>query len=100
MNRPLFKHELASWMEQPEVAAIVGGSDVRIADVCAGEGWSSVALARALPDASVLSMDVDAPSTATARRLAAEAGVAVEVRSEARRGGTGGVSPCRSRWSP
>lgn len=76
MNRPFFLHGLA-----PLLAASVPGLDARlragarVADVGCGEGWSSVGLARAYPAVTVTGIDPDAPSTAAARRHAAEAGV-------------------------
>jgi ubiquinone/menaquinone biosynthesis C-methylase UbiE len=47
----------------------------RILDVGCGAGWSTIALARAYPAASVEGVDVDAPSVEMARRNAASAGL-------------------------
>lgn len=81
MNRPMFIHELPDWFEQPALAEIVRRPHVRIADLGAGEGWSSLSMARALPGAEVFSIDADGPSAETARRNAEAAGVAVQARA-------------------
>ena len=56
----------------------------RVADVGCGAGWSSIALARAYPQARVDGFDLDAPSIELARRHAAAAGVADRVAFHAR----------------
>lgn len=81
MNRPMFTHELDSWFAQPAIAEIVGKPRVRIADLGAGEGWSSLAIARAVPNAEVVAIDADEPSAETARRNARAAGLAIEARA-------------------
>jgi 2-polyprenyl-3-methyl-5-hydroxy-6-metoxy-1,4-benzoquinol methylase len=48
----------------------------RIADVGSGGGWSTIALARAYPEATIDGIDVDAASVDMARKNAAGAGVA------------------------
>ena len=53
---------------------------VRILDVGCGGGWSSIALKRAYPAATVTGIDVDAPSIELARANAASAGVEVDFR--------------------
>lgn len=80
MNRP--------WLEAvPEVFARHGHvhdrlarPGARIADVGMGEGWSSIALAKAYPQAVVDGFDVDGPSVEAARAHAEAAGVADRVR--------------------
>ena len=47
----------------------------RIADIGFGAGWSSIALARAYPDATVDGLDLDAASVALAQANADDAGV-------------------------
>ncbi|HTF08331.1 MAG TPA: methyltransferase domain-containing protein [Asanoa sp.] len=76
MNRPWFEHAL------PAALAGVGPLDealrrpgARIADIGSGAGWSSIALARAYPDARVDGFDVDKPSVATATANAGDAGL-------------------------
>jgi 2-polyprenyl-3-methyl-5-hydroxy-6-metoxy-1,4-benzoquinol methylase len=52
----------------------------RIADVGCGLGWSSIAMAGAYPSVTVDGLDLDPTSVETARRNAAEAGLADRVR--------------------
>jgi ubiquinone/menaquinone biosynthesis C-methylase UbiE len=47
--------------------------------VACGEGWSTIAIANAYPQARVIGVDLDAPSIEAARRHATEAGVADRV---------------------
>ena len=77
-NRPWYDARLA--------AALAGVSDLhealarpgaRILDVGAGGAWSTIALARAYPDAEVTALDIDLPSVEMARANAAAAGVAL-----------------------
>lgn len=77
LNRPLYRNELAQWLETlPDVQARLarGGA---VLDLGCGSGWSTIELARILPHASVVGVDLDEPSIAAARRNAAEAGVDV-----------------------
>ncbi|WP_062386714.1 SAM-dependent methyltransferase [Demequina iriomotensis] len=79
-NRPWFESRLAPALaEVPELHAVLSRADARIADVACGAGWSTLALARAYPDARVTGVDVDAPSIAHARERAEEAGLADRV---------------------
>jgi ubiquinone/menaquinone biosynthesis C-methylase UbiE len=48
---------------------------VRILDAGCGLGWSSIALAQAYPDSTVVGVDLDTPSIDQARRNAENAGV-------------------------
>ncbi|MEX2196766.1 MAG: class I SAM-dependent methyltransferase [Thermoleophilaceae bacterium] len=81
VNRPLFVHELASWIEalgeQHEAFSARGG---RVADVACGSGWSSIELARAYPRVHVDGYDLDAPSIAMANDNLAGSGLADRVR--------------------
>ncbi|MCP2265612.1 class I SAM-dependent methyltransferase [Promicromonospora thailandica] len=79
-NRPWFEHRLAD--------ALAGVADLhdrlaragaRLLDVGSGGGWSSIALGRAYPGATVHGIDVDAPSVAMATGNARAAGVADRV---------------------
>jgi 2-polyprenyl-3-methyl-5-hydroxy-6-metoxy-1,4-benzoquinol methylase len=85
-NRPAFVNLLAGeWLEVglPDVKArLDDGARLRIADVACGAGWSSIALARAHPEARVEGYDVDDASIADARRNAAEAGLADRITFE------------------
>jgi SAM-dependent methyltransferase len=78
-NRPAFTHLLgAEWIPgAPDVhARLLADTPARMADVGCGEGWSTIALARAYPNARFVGIDLDAPSISAARRNAVEAGVA------------------------
>jgi SAM-dependent methyltransferase len=77
INRPAFTHELPSgWLAaMPDVVARLQAGDARVVDVGCGQGWSTIALARAFPSAAVDGLDLDDASIAEARRHAADAGV-------------------------
>lgn len=75
MNRPLFDGELAAALARTNVHDLLTRPGARIADVGCGGGWSSIALASAYPEATVVGYDVDAPSIELARRHAVKAGV-------------------------
>ncbi|HLT81367.1 MAG TPA: class I SAM-dependent methyltransferase [Cyclobacteriaceae bacterium] len=65
INKPAFSHDLiASWLPAvPDLQQrLVSGDDVRILDVGCGVGWSSIALAKAYPNAKVTGIDMDAGS--------------------------------------
>ena len=81
MNRPLFVNDLDQWLDAlPDVRQRLGtGAGARIADIGSGDGWSTIALARALPEATVDGYDADQVSVAAARRHAAEQGVSDRV---------------------
>jgi 2-polyprenyl-3-methyl-5-hydroxy-6-metoxy-1,4-benzoquinol methylase len=83
INRPAFTHELKAWIDaMPDVAArLLAASTPRIADVGCGQGWASVAVARAYPHAAVVAIDLDPGSVADARAYATEAGVSQRVRA-------------------
>jgi SAM-dependent methyltransferase len=81
-NRPQFLNLLGSeWIPaMPDVdARLRADPPARVADVACGGGWSSIAIARAYPNAQVDGFDLDAPSIELARANAAEAGVAERV---------------------
>jgi len=81
MNRPWFLGALGSdWF--PAVPELDGRlrAGARVADIGCGEGWSSIAMALAYPDAAVDGYDLDEPSVQAARAHAREAGVAARVR--------------------
>jgi 2-polyprenyl-3-methyl-5-hydroxy-6-metoxy-1,4-benzoquinol methylase len=77
INRPAFVHELPTdWMDAlPDVRGRLAEQGGRVADVGCGQGFSTVAMARAFPRAQVEGIDVDEGSVEDARRHAAEAGV-------------------------
>ncbi len=83
MNRPMFTNDLASWL----LAAGVGDhlatrEHPHVLDVGCGTGWSTVALARALPTAQIVGIDLDQASVEDAARNVVAAGVADRVRVE------------------
>ncbi|WP_297084800.1 class I SAM-dependent methyltransferase, partial [uncultured Demequina sp.] len=80
MNRPWFEQMLAEAIEKvPDVHATLGRADAVVADVACGAGWSSIALADAYPNATIVGIDIDEPSIERARENAAEAGVSDRV---------------------
>jgi SAM-dependent methyltransferase len=84
-NRPMFTNELAAeWL--PTLGDVYprlrSGAAGRVLDVACGTGWSSIALAMALPGVHVDGVDLDEASIADAQRNAAAAGVADRVRFE------------------
>lgn len=80
LNRPWFEHELAGALGRvPDLHAILSRPRARVADVGCGAGWSTVALARAYPQARFEGYDVDGPSVDMARANAEAAGVADRV---------------------
>jgi len=78
LNRPFFLGQLVDEVlpSIPDLHAVLR-SGARLADIGCGEGWSSIALARAYEGLDVVGVDIDAPSVAAARRHAAAADVAV-----------------------
>ena len=83
INRPAFTHELPTdWLAaMPDVVArLEAASHPRIADVGCGQGWSTIALAKAFRNAWVDGVDLDPGSIADARANAAEAGLDGRVR--------------------
>jgi SAM-dependent methyltransferase len=81
MNRPWYEKELSGALAAVEpVHTALGRPGTRILDVGCGGGWSSIALARAYPEATVHGIDVDEPSVRMAEHNAAEADVGDRVR--------------------
>ncbi|MET0812118.1 MAG: methyltransferase domain-containing protein, partial [Microbacterium sp.] len=71
VNRPWFERELGPALASvPRVHDVLSRPTARIADVGCGHGWSTIALARAYPDARVDGFDIDEPSIAAAREHA------------------------------
>ena len=78
MNRPWFEHTLGPALAGvPDLHAHLDRPGARIAEVGCGAGWGSIALARAYPRATVVGVDIDAPSIDLARANATTAGVPV-----------------------
>jgi ubiquinone/menaquinone biosynthesis C-methylase UbiE len=84
-NRPVYLTTLPDdWL--PNIApfhARLSAGPASVIDIGCGHGWSSIALARAYPDAVVDGFDPDAYSIEQARTHAADAGVADRVRFHA-----------------
>ncbi len=81
INRPAFTHELpAAWLAaMPDVVEKLRAGG-RVADVGCGQGWSTLAVARAFLDAHVDGLDADPGSIADARAHARDAGLDGRVR--------------------
>lgn len=80
LNRPGYALSLRDWVDQlPDVAARLDRGGV-VLDVGCGEGWSSIGLARAFPNATVVGVDLDVASVKAARRHVARAGLDARVR--------------------
>ncbi|GAB3233043.1 class I SAM-dependent methyltransferase [Glycomyces halotolerans] len=81
LNRPMFLHELRDWLAAvPEVDRRLREYRApRILDLGCGCGHSTLALARAYPNAAVLGVDLDEESVAEARAAADEAALADRV---------------------
>jgi 2-polyprenyl-3-methyl-5-hydroxy-6-metoxy-1,4-benzoquinol methylase len=85
INRPAFTTELpGEWLAaMPDVAdRLRTEPPARVADVGCGQGWSSIAVARAFPHALVVGVDADPGSIADARRHAAASGLNGRLRFE------------------
>ena len=83
LNRPAFTHGLAAdWLAaMPDVVArLECAQHPRVADLGCGQGWSTIALAKAFLNAWVDGYDSDRGSIEDARRHAAEAGLDGRVR--------------------
>ncbi len=81
-NRPAFTHLLGrEWLPSiPDIdARLRAAPPATLVDVGCGEGWSTIALAKAYPQARVIGVDLDGPSIEAASRHATEAGVADHV---------------------
>ena len=77
-NRPAFTHLLGrEWLPAIDDlhTRLRADPPARFADVGCGEGWSTIAIARAYPHAKVVGIDLDAPSIEAAVRNAREAGL-------------------------
>jgi 2-polyprenyl-3-methyl-5-hydroxy-6-metoxy-1,4-benzoquinol methylase len=77
-NRPAFTHLLGGeWL--PAIADVharlLAATPARVADIGCGEGWSTIGMARAYPNARFVGVDLDAPSIEAARDHARAAGV-------------------------
>jgi SAM-dependent methyltransferase len=82
INRPQFVNLAGDWLASiPDVdRRLRGEPPARVADLACGSAWSSIAIARAYPEASVDAIDVDVASIEAARRNVAAAGLGGRVR--------------------
>jgi 2-polyprenyl-3-methyl-5-hydroxy-6-metoxy-1,4-benzoquinol methylase len=82
INRPAFTHELpTAWIDaMPDIRGRLRDQGGRIADIGCGQGFSTIAIAQAFPNASVDGIDADPASIADATRHAVEAGLDGRVR--------------------
>ncbi len=98
-NRPAFTHLLGGeWLPAIEDVheRLQTDPPARIADIGCGEGWSTIAIARAYPKARVVGIDLDAPSIEAARHHAVDASLdGVEFRHGTRRPSTTTVRTMR-----
>ncbi len=80
-NRPWYDQQLGPALAGiPAVHDALAAPGCRVLDVGCGGGWSSIALARAYPSATVLGVDIDQPSVDLAVANAHDAGVGGRVR--------------------
>lgn len=80
-NRPWFDAMLGDALAGvPDLHGALSRPGAKILDVGCGGGWSTINLKRAYPEATVVGVDIDAPSIAMARSNAAESGVDVDFR--------------------
>jgi len=74
LNRPWFEHQLGDALRGvTDLDEVLRKPGARILDIGCGGGWSTIALARAYPGATVEGVDIDAPSIEMARAHAAAA---------------------------
>ena len=89
-NRPAFTHLLAQeWIAaMPDIdARLQADPPARVADIGMGQGWSSIAIARAYPRTRIDGFDLDEASVAAARENVRVAGVEDRVAMHARDAG-------------
>ena len=87
MNRAMFLKEMgSSWLPNiPEVHhRLLADPPSRVADVGAGAGWSSIAIAKSYPKAQIDGFDLDRPSVEMARQNARRAGISDRVKFHVR----------------
>jgi 2-polyprenyl-3-methyl-5-hydroxy-6-metoxy-1,4-benzoquinol methylase len=87
MNRAMFLKEMgSSWLPKiPDVHhRLLTDPPARVADVGAGAGWSSIAIARNYPKAKIDGFDLDPPSVEMARQNARRAGIDERVKFHVR----------------
>lgn len=82
LNRPMFRNDLVgTWLAaMPDLMARLRAGGGRVLDLGCGLGWSSIAMAQALPGVRVTGVDLDEASVGLARIHAETAGVSESVR--------------------
>ncbi|MBA2445838.1 MAG: methyltransferase domain-containing protein [Nocardioidaceae bacterium] len=84
MNRPWYERVLPDALRGvTSVDQVLRRPHARIADIGCGAGWSSIALARAYPEASIDGFDIDAASIELARSNAWQSGMSDRIRFHA-----------------
>ena len=88
-NRPTFMNSLGQeWIPaMPDVDAALRKPGARVADIGMGMAWSSIAIAKAYPNATVDGFDLDAQSVALANENIALAGLSDRVAAQVRDAG-------------
>jgi SAM-dependent methyltransferase len=83
INRPQFVGLMAGWLRSiPDVdARLRRKPPARVADLACGTAWSSIAIARAYPELTVVATDVDIDSIEVARSNIADAGLTDRVQT-------------------
>ena len=81
LNRPWFEQRLAPALQTvADLHERLDAAEATIADIGCGFGWSTLALARAYPQARLVGIDVDLPSIEAAAAAAKEARLTDRVR--------------------
>jgi len=82
VNRPFFLHQLAPEIlpSIPEIHAKLSRPGARVAEIGAGGGWASIAIARQYEGVTVEGYDLDEGSVTMARANVRDAGLAERVR--------------------
>jgi 2-polyprenyl-3-methyl-5-hydroxy-6-metoxy-1,4-benzoquinol methylase len=88
-NRPTFMNSLGQeWIPaMPDVDAALRQPGARVADIGMGMAWSSIAIARAYPNATVDGFDLDEQSVGLANDNIAKAGLSDRVAAQVRDAG-------------
>ncbi|MFC6010220.1 class I SAM-dependent methyltransferase [Nocardia lasii] len=82
-NRPLFLQVLGNeWLPQLSDVHTALAKGGRVADIGCGDGWSSIGMGTAYPDATIVGFDLDPASIAAATDNAGSYGLADRVRFE------------------